>query len=555
MVRGSAIGSIQRTGPGGELVGGPLDEEVLPAELVTVLMLHGRGVPGPGEEWTQLVADGLRAATGPLRRRSEGSRYQVKIVAPSYASVTGHPEPQRNRTKTMWLGDPIPKKAYLNRLFPVSLVPTLTTLWSSRELRDKPSPGLSKSASWYSRQMKDFQDYLRTPGMRDAVRDHLATFVPSSGRLVVVAHSQGTLVALDLLSVVPDEVEVDLLVTLGSPLAFEGFHSLLDEHHLLEAAPRATHWVNIADPDDLVTGGAALATSWPPARNSIDCGVDNSWFSTGSRHDAEGYLRQPALFVALAGALLNAPTFTYWDLPSEVTRAARSIPGRDKSTVAFRSRLSAIGKAARMRGHRATPSAPFKDNPLYRLDGERSANGLACAVSGLLGRPEASRENIRALLDALWDGVSRSALPTRIADSAWNWRAFAQAAAYAGLPTESNLWTIGPRLVRPSTHLLIHAQAPVEAITRDEWLFLAIASAIAEECIRKPSGWPTPPLHRNWRTDLSILGIDLGHRSAVELFLSRETNSSAKGRVERAEARGFSVLGAREQHIQRQHTR
>jgi hypothetical protein len=97
--------------------------------------------------------------------------------------------------------------------------------------------------------------YLSRPALRTRVRavviDALRTHRPK----VVVAHSLGSVVAYEALHARPD-LEVDLLVTVGSPLGLPEvvFDSLDPEPRGGRGAtpPGVRRWVNIADPGDLV---------------------------------------------------------------------------------------------------------------------------------------------------------------------------------------------------------------------------------------------------------------------------------------------------------------
>ncbi|MFE7032409.1 serine peptidase [Streptomyces sp. NPDC057621] len=96
--------------------------------------------------------------------------------------------------------------------------------------------------------------YLRDP-VREQVRSRVAEALAKQRPTVVIAHSLGSVVAYETLWAHP-ELQVDLLVTLGSPLALP--HAVFPR---LQPAPvekkgrrppNVTRWVNIADPGDLV---------------------------------------------------------------------------------------------------------------------------------------------------------------------------------------------------------------------------------------------------------------------------------------------------------------
>lgn len=105
--------------------------------------------------------------------------------------------------------------------------------------------------------IRDVAGYLNHPSRKAQARERVASAI--SGHRVVVAHSLGSVVTYETLWAYP-EIEIDLLVTVGSPLAVPG--AIFDR---LEPAPRPNarsgigrcppkvkKWINIADLGDLV---------------------------------------------------------------------------------------------------------------------------------------------------------------------------------------------------------------------------------------------------------------------------------------------------------------
>ena len=90
---------------------------------------------------------------------------------------------------------------------------------------------------------------------RTAARERVIETLRGGEARVVIAHSLGSVVAYEALWACPD-VEVDLLVTLGSPLALP--HAVFPrlrpapEGNRGARPPGVTRWVNLADPGDLV---------------------------------------------------------------------------------------------------------------------------------------------------------------------------------------------------------------------------------------------------------------------------------------------------------------
>lgn len=105
--------------------------------------------------------------------------------------------------------------------------------------------------------IRDVAGYLNHPNQRTQVRERVASAI--SGHRVVVAHSLGSVVTYETLWAYPD-TEVDLLVTVGSPLAVPGaIFDRLEPAPLPNARngigrrpPKVKKWINVADIGDLV---------------------------------------------------------------------------------------------------------------------------------------------------------------------------------------------------------------------------------------------------------------------------------------------------------------
>jgi hypothetical protein len=108
---------------------------------------------------------------------------------------------------------------------------------------------------------RDVAAYLGRATTRTAVLDAVAATLPERGPVVVVAHSLGTVVAMDLLTRLPDDLDVVQLVTAGSPLGMDAVFG-----RLLAGGPRyperAAAWLNAWSAADAVSIGCPLADDW-----------------------------------------------------------------------------------------------------------------------------------------------------------------------------------------------------------------------------------------------------------------------------------------------------
>lgn len=145
--------------------------------------------------------------------------------------------------------------------------------------------------------MRDASTYL---GRRHAAKrrdslDTVARTIRHSGARIVLAHSLGSVVAYEALWAYP-ELEVDLLVTFGSPLGIRGFvfdRLVPRPDRPGKRPPGVRRWVNIADPGDVCAVPRWLSQSFD---------VDEDFeapIGTFAYHKAVGYLSCPVMASSL----------------------------------------------------------------------------------------------------------------------------------------------------------------------------------------------------------------------------------------------------------------
>jgi endonuclease G, mitochondrial len=148
-----------------------------------------------------------------------------------------------------------------------------------------------------ARAFRDVAAYLDAPDVRKRVLDEVLTSVPDRGPVVLVCHSLGTVVGMDLLTRLPTEVEVRALVTAGSPLGMDSVHRrlLVGGPHLPD---RVASWLNAWCSADAVAIGCPLATHWGP--RVVEVATDNP---KDRAHDIEEYLADGRVARAIGAAL------------------------------------------------------------------------------------------------------------------------------------------------------------------------------------------------------------------------------------------------------------
>ncbi|MCX4826841.1 serine peptidase [Streptomyces sp. NBC_01142] len=156
---------------------------------------------------------------------------------------------------------------------------------------------------------REVATYLRADDdqVRVAAREEVAARIAEHRPRVVIAHSLGTVVTYEALHAHP-ELDVELLLTLGSPLALPHavFHRLLPRptgpSAPLGARPAGvTRWVNIADPGDPVAIPPRLARAF----TGITLDLTDSIHTSYGFHHAKNYLSCAATAATL-GPYLGA---------------------------------------------------------------------------------------------------------------------------------------------------------------------------------------------------------------------------------------------------------
>jgi hypothetical protein len=171
---------------------------------------------------------------------------------------------------------------------------------SMHPFTDRPrSPFDFAPKEWVTRQilrrMPEIQRYRATPEVRAAVRARCLEQLPT-GDLLIVGHSLGAVVSFDLLHYLPKDRHVDLLLTIGSPMARKPWRETLTEYRGRFPTASVTTWVNVVNKGDWVTAGDGIHLWYPQA---IDV-----FASLGLGNHAElHYLSSAPAGVAISDAL------------------------------------------------------------------------------------------------------------------------------------------------------------------------------------------------------------------------------------------------------------
>jgi subtilisin family serine protease len=146
--------------------------------------------------------------------------------------------------------------------------------------------------------LKDVHEFLFVKERRDIMCESvLSRLRTGGGPFVVIAHSQGTMIAYDALCrLAADEIAVDLFVTIGSPLGLKEVQDQLkvftNQKKKLAVPPVVKRWINVADPLDPVCADKRLSSDYADTNGvSVEDFVRFNADSPRDPHSGSGYLR------------------------------------------------------------------------------------------------------------------------------------------------------------------------------------------------------------------------------------------------------------------------
>ena len=162
--------------------------------------------------------------------------------------------------------------------------------------------------AYYSKTILDEQDNERPA--KELIREELACVLRKHWRkkILLIAHSMGSIIAYDVLTITAPDIKIDTLVTIGSPLGIPiiekkcmAEQSESKRTKKLKTPDNITRaWYNFSDLRDRVALDYTLGDDYEPNSKGIraeDQEVYNDYEINGKRnpHKSYGYLRTPEL--------------------------------------------------------------------------------------------------------------------------------------------------------------------------------------------------------------------------------------------------------------------
>ncbi len=145
---------------------------------------------------------------------------------------------------------------------------------------------------------------------KDKIRERLKNMILAhkNDQIFLIAHSMGSIIAFDVLSYLPKNIQINTFVTIGSPLGLPIIISKiaaeLKQNHLEIKKPEVPlsikQWYNFSDIEDKIAINYKLADDFMPNKYGvqiIDREIINDYKINNHRnpHKSYGYLRSPEL--------------------------------------------------------------------------------------------------------------------------------------------------------------------------------------------------------------------------------------------------------------------
>lgn len=273
-----------------------MQNESATASHTTLLFLHGVGTGDPKGEWKLALSNALGRIGYPTVDSAD-------VIAPRYANaLKGVDEPDVLPGVTV--KQPVGEAARKNRREFERRMGAI----EFRLGRQNSGPGFFGADSAINAALgwpffAQARNYLRDPGIRAQVLNRVLNKLPTNGRLMIVGHSLGSVIAADLLRRLPPGIKVAGMVTIGSPLASASFGVDKLRDTLKQPPANLDWWVSFWNGMDPVAARRGVSSAFPWM---IDFRVPATSVNLDTAHRAATYLDQDLVAEAIGFGLFGS---------------------------------------------------------------------------------------------------------------------------------------------------------------------------------------------------------------------------------------------------------
>jgi hypothetical protein len=256
----------------------------------------------------------------------------------------------------------------------------------------------------------DAAAYFFRPGMRQKIQQRLIEQLPIDGTPVtIVAHSQGSIIAYEVLSALKQPIALDALITVGSPLGVGEIQDFLEPQPAIPASVR--RWFNFADLLDPVALDKGLANEFFPADGGNLRVQDEVVANTNPNpHSSVGYLANPRVRVVVKDEM-RMDIFAPFVLARDVAEKLGAPPEERHSVLieavepGFRAPYESADDMRRMDEHERDQLRQLTGSPATALTLQHRIETTGQLLRSLLPDPDAAQiDPLRRFISARLTG-------------------------------------------------------------------------------------------------------------------------------------------------------
>lgn len=316
-----------------------------------ILGIHGLGNKPPHPKlklwWKKSILEGLRKVPGAPRKFHFEMVYWADIMYPLPLDPRIKDPDHELHIEEPYIAEPIPTPTI--RYTPWHLMKL--TYDRLKEILFLSKNGLAnyrlpfnfvvkksfKDLAAYYDEEQSKAEFLDQLPVKQLIRNRLRRFLYKNRnkRILIVAHSMGSIITYDVLLLLQNIYDIDTFVSMGSPMGLPLLRENIARDHqltyeegdLLPTPENIGQWFNLSDKEDHFAVFDKLAEFYAPNSKQVaptDLLINNDYkaWVTGNAHKSFGYLRTPEMGKIMADFLNKKPD-TIWKKAKKLFKKKR----------------------------------------------------------------------------------------------------------------------------------------------------------------------------------------------------------------------------------------